>query len=215
MKNRKTEPRDEFLSPDAPTPEMIQARREAAQEKEQKSQPSELYEQPKCTACGELMQAIERRRIFRPARPSATFIDARTVALQYEAISQNGTPREPAFIEFESDAKALDWAHQRGREWLCPVRLYRIPAANLTRYASRDFWPDLLPLADIPDPHEFRQAFFAWMDELNSEAVRRGYSSDDWPMPEQTAHGLNCWIEDFRKGLSLAQALDANYRPET
>ena len=62
-------------------------------------------------------------------------------------------------------------------------------------------------------PPADRQEFYAWMDELNCEAVRRGYP--DWPLPEETAHGLNCWIEDFDKGLTPAQALDANVRGGT
>jgi hypothetical protein len=52
------------------------------------------------------------------------------------------------------------------------------------------------------------QEFFAWMDELNREALRRGYP--DWPLPDEVAHDLNCWIEDFERGLTPAQALDAN-----
>ena len=51
-------------------------------------------------------------------------------------------------------------------------------------------------------------AFYAWMDELNAEAVRRGLSSDDWPMPDEVAHSLNCWMTDFRRGLSPVKALD-------
>jgi len=54
-------------------------------------------------------------------------------------------------------------------------------------------------------------AFFAWMDELNREAVRRGLNPDVWPLPDEIAHGENCWIEDFENGLTPDQALDANY----
>ena len=53
------------------------------------------------------------------------------------------------------------------------------------------------------------QKFFAWMDELNREAVRRRY--DGWPLQEEIAHNRNCWIEDFDKGLTPAQALDADF----
>jgi hypothetical protein len=53
-------------------------------------------------------------------------------------------------------------------------------------------------------------AFFAWMDELNREAVRRGLNPDVWPLPDGIAHGENYWIEDFENGLTPAQALDAN-----
>jgi hypothetical protein len=49
-----------------------------------------------------------------------------------------------------------------------------------------------------------QQKFFAWMDELNREAVRCGYA--DWPLPEETAHGPNCWIDDFAKGLTPAHS---------
>jgi hypothetical protein len=51
-------------------------------------------------------------------------------------------------------------------------------------------------------------AFFAWMDQLNMEAVRREYCG--WPLQGEVAHSRNCWIADFHKGLSPAQALDAN-----
>jgi hypothetical protein len=53
--------------------------------------------------------------------------------------------------------------------------------------------------------------FFAWMDDLNREAVRRGIP--DWPLPDEIAHDENCWLEDFKHGLTPAQALDANYGP--
>jgi hypothetical protein len=51
--------------------------------------------------------------------------------------------------------------------------------------------------------------FLTWMDELNAEAVRRGYDPRCWPLPDTTAHRENCWIVDFRAGLTPAQALDA------
>jgi hypothetical protein len=52
------------------------------------------------------------------------------------------------------------------------------------------------------------KGFFKWMDELNEEAVRRGYAG--WPLQAETAHSRNCWIVDFGKGLTPAQALDAD-----
>jgi hypothetical protein len=55
-----------------------------------------------------------------------------------------------------------------------------------------------------------KPGFFAWLDELNREAVRRGLNPDDWPLPHEIAHSENCWIEDFQNGLTPAQALDAN-----
>ena len=48
--------------------------------------------------------------------------------------------------------------------------------------------------------------FRAWMDELNAEAIGRGYDPRCSP---NTAHRENCWIVDFRAGLTPAQALDA------
>jgi hypothetical protein len=45
------------------------------------------------------------------------------------------------------------------------------------------------------------------MDELNREAVRRGLG-EPWPLPDEVAHSLNCWTDDFHAGLSPAQALD-------
>ena len=54
------------------------------------------------------------------------------------------------------------------------------------------------------------EGFFAWMDKLNGEAVRRGYQ--DWPLQEEVAHSRNCWIADFENGLTPAQALDVDRR---
>jgi hypothetical protein len=50
--------------------------------------------------------------------------------------------------------------------------------------------------------------FRAWMDKLNAEAIRRGYDPRCWPLPNTRAHRENCWIADFRAGLTPAQALD-------
>ncbi len=55
---------------------------------------------------------------------------------------------------------------------------------------------------------ESLEAFFAWMDQLNLEAVQRKYPG--WPLQEEIAHSRNCWIEDFHKGLTPAQALEAD-----
>jgi hypothetical protein len=52
-------------------------------------------------------------------------------------------------------------------------------------------------------------AFRVWMDELNAEAIRRGYDARCWLFPNTTARRENCWIVDFRAGLTPAQALDA------
>lgn len=51
--------------------------------------------------------------------------------------------------------------------------------------------------------------FYAWMVELNAEAVRRGYDLRCWPLPDTTAHRENCWIVDFRADLTPVHALDA------
>jgi hypothetical protein len=53
------------------------------------------------------------------------------------------------------------------------------------------------------------EEFFAWMDQLNVEAVQRGF----WhcPLPKDIAHSRNCWIEDFSNGLTPTQALDAQF----
>jgi hypothetical protein len=58
----------------------------------------------------------------------------------------------------------------------------------------------------MPDTNDL-PAFYAWMDELNAEAVRRGLDPDRWPL---TAHRENCWLVDCRAGLTPAQALDQN-----
>jgi hypothetical protein len=50
--------------------------------------------------------------------------------------------------------------------------------------------------------------FVAWVDELNDEAVRRRYT--DWPLQTEIAHSRNCWMIDFERGLTPAQALDAD-----
>ena len=55
------------------------------------------------------------------------------------------------------------------------------------------------------------QEFYAWMDLLNEEAVRSGCW--DLPLCDTIAHSPNCWIEDFRRGLTPAEALEADGRP--
>ena len=43
----------------------------------------------------------------------------------------------------------------------------------------------------------FPPSSHGWM-KLNREAVGRGLP--DWPLPEEIAHDLNCWYEDYRPG---------------
>jgi hypothetical protein len=49
--------------------------------------------------------------------------------------------------------------------------------------------------------------FYAWCDELNAEAVRQGRNPEMWPMHESVIRGGNCWLPDFEKGLTPADAL--------
>jgi hypothetical protein len=110
-------------------------------------------------------------------------------------------------LECQNDEKAVAIARELSEEWKSRIKLYRVPFVNTTSRASRELWLDQMKLiVDIPEltsPIEF----LAWMDELNREATRRGYP--EWPLPEEIAHGFNCWIERFNKGLTPAEALDA------
>jgi hypothetical protein len=55
----------------------------------------------------------------------------------------------------------------------------------------------------MPKRREYEvTAFYAWMDELNAEAVRRGLDSNKWPLPDEVAHGENCWMIEFERRLS-------------
>lgn len=65
--------------------------------------------------------------------------------------------------------------------------LYRVPAINLTAYPSVEFWPDTQLVADLPEPCEYMDAFFAWMDEVNAEAVRRAFLTGLYPKKPHTA----------------------------
>jgi hypothetical protein len=52
--------------------------------------------------------------------------------------------------------------------------------------------------------------FYAWLDELNAEAVRRGYDPQYRAALDTTAHRENSsWNVDFCAGLTPTQALDA------
>ena len=53
-----------------------------------------------------------------------------------------------------------------------------------------------------------KAAYFAWMDELNAEAVRRGCDPAEWPMPEP--HSETCYLTDFEEGRTPVEALDAS-----
>ncbi len=56
------------------------------------------------------------------------------------------------------------------------------------------------------------EGFFAWMEDLNREGVRRGYH--EWPLQKEIARSRNCWIADFHSGLTPAQALDSDYNAD-
>jgi hypothetical protein len=109
-------------------------------------------------------------------------------------------------IECDSDAEAMGLAEAFGKQWWSRVQLYRVPFVNTTGTASSILWPDqIMFIADIAKP-VVDPAFCTWMDELNREGVRRRLP--DWPLPDETAHEVNCWIEAFERGLSPAQAFD-------
>ena len=62
----------------------------------------------------------------------------------------DNVPIEIQIMECADGAAALARAEQWGRRRLCPVRLYKVPAVNLTLCHSLDFWPDIKVIADIP-----------------------------------------------------------------
>lgn len=160
----------------------------------------------KCRKCGTALQSAEMLHI-----PSGFSMDGfyqcpnGCAVYEAEVLRQDGSTIEIKLMQCATDHKAITRARRLGLEWLSAVRLCKVPAINLTSCASLDFWPDMKTMVDIPPPDTTE--FFAWMDELNLEAVRRSYPN--WLLAEETAHVLNCWIDEFAKGLTPAQALDA------
>jgi hypothetical protein len=79
--------------------------------------------------------------------------------------------------------------------------------------ARSSYWNRVPEISQNPRRREAACAedFFQWMDQLNAEAVRRGYDGC-WPLPDDVAHSPNCWIEVYRAGLTPAEALDQNYQ---
>jgi hypothetical protein len=125
-----------------------------------------------------------------------------------EKVDWTGEEWTAEVIECDDDKEAIALAEGFAKQWWSRIKLYRVPFVNTTGTASINLWPEQVKLvADIPKP-TVDKAFCTWMDELNREAVRRGLDGDKWPLPDEVAHDLNCWIDDFNCGLSPAQALD-------
>src|SRR5580704_974314 len=71
-----------------------------------------------------------------------------------EAFVKDGSPLAVQTIECATDSDATALAEEWGRKWQSPVKLYKVPAVNLTNCSSFDFWPDIKPIAEISAPPE-------------------------------------------------------------
>jgi hypothetical protein len=106
-----------------------------------------------CRTCGEPMRTIEVLHL-----PGGTIMNdfyqspKGCPVYEAEARSKDGVPIEIQIMECADEAAAQARAEQWGRSRLCPVRLYKVSAVNLTSCHSLDFWPDMKVIADIPAP---------------------------------------------------------------
>jgi hypothetical protein len=110
-------------------------------------------QQRNCSTCGEPMRTIEVLHLSSGTMMSDFYQCPKGCPVyEAEARSKDGVPIETQIMECTNDAVALARAEQWGGSHLCQVRLYKVPAVNLTSCHSLDFWPDMKVIADIPAP---------------------------------------------------------------
>ena len=75
----------------------------------------------------------------------------------YEAyeISADGSRQSSVVMEFDTDGEAKALARSYAALWAASVKLYRVPAVNMTGTSSLDLWPNEIKfVADIEQPPE-------------------------------------------------------------
>jgi hypothetical protein len=104
-----------------------------------------------CGTCGEPMALVEMLHIPTGTRGGEFYQCPKGCAVyEVEGLRDDGDAFTIEIMQRASDADAITLARQFGLQWSSAVRLYRVPAVNLTSCASRDFWPDMPLILEIP-----------------------------------------------------------------
>jgi hypothetical protein len=112
-----------------------------------------LYDQQRnCRTCGAPLKTIEVLHPHGAILSDFYLCPKGCPVYEAEARDKDGDAIGIEVMECADDAAAVALAEQWGRSLLCQVRLYKVPAINLTSCSSLDFWPDMQVIADIPAP---------------------------------------------------------------